>query len=182
MGIFGRSKSHRGDATKQNRQGLGILGKLSRSLSHRGDTAKQTRQEQQTSGNELTQQQTLPDQDYDPYETLPDQDNDSDDESASPAGPKSGWYMAIQDVHERKSHIELLIANLEKELQAERRKFEDHEAHRENIRVFDWRQNDKTLKAVIANLEKQLKDALEALEGAKTEYGDWLRKKDQGLF
>jgi hypothetical protein len=64
------------------------------------------------------------------------------------------------------------VASLREQLEFWRLKFEYHAEHRENFRVFDWNENDKMMRQKIADINTELKEALEALECLQTEYGE----------
>lgn len=51
----------------------------------------------------------------------------------------------------------------------------------ENIRVFDWRENDKTYKSILANLKNNLKETLEHAEYLQAKY-DALKAQEVVLF
>ncbi|KAH8904291.1 hypothetical protein BR93DRAFT_135054 [Coniochaeta sp. PMI_546] len=99
--------------------------------------------------------------------------------SSSSVFCQAEWFTMITDVCHRQQQVIDLVANLREQLEILHRKFEYHIKHRENIRVFDWRENDKSMRQEMADINTELTEALKALECIQAEYLELKGQQDE---
>jgi hypothetical protein len=95
--------------------------------------------------------------------------------------PYCTWHITITDLINLQRRLAGVLARIRGEIEKWVGIYDAHVAGAENIRVFDWRENDAIYKKILADLKHDLHLALDHAERLRAKY-DQLKAQGDYLF